>query len=60
MWTPTNKLTNTLPFKPLGSLAANNYGSAEENLAWQSAWLAAPGTPGSLGFPTDFAEQWNV
>lgn len=59
VWTPTNTLTTGLPFKALGSLGVGNYGSPSDNLQWQTAWLATPGTPGSLANPVDYTQIWN-
>lgn len=39
--------------------SVNNYNSLEDNLKWQTAWLAAPGTPGALAQPQGYQQIWN-
>lgn len=58
VWTPTDVITSQV-FKPLGSLAVGNHDDVSKALAWQGAFLARPGTIGSLVTPVDYDLIWN-
>lgn len=46
-------------FRAIGSLAVNNWGAVQDNLQWQSIYMAMPGTPGSVTSPVDFTDIWH-
>lgn len=58
-YTPQNAQTPNMPFRPLGSLSLMGYNTLDSNMQWENAWLAMPGTPGSLADPLDFRQMWN-